>query len=70
MAKMSASDVQPGQRFEQRGGFVWQVVRLISFPGEGMQHVQLVNERDPSSTKTVSIDALLDRGLFRLLETR
>jgi hypothetical protein len=65
MAKITVNDIESGQRFEQRGGFVWQVVRLIHFPGESVPHVQLVNARDPSSTKTVSINALLDRSLFR-----
>lgn len=68
MAKLTANDIVPGQRFEQRQGFNWRVVRLINFPGEDVAHVQLVNERDSSSTKTVSINALLDRTLFRLIE--
>ena len=68
MAKMTADDVVPGQRFQQqKAGFVWTVNRLITFPGEDVQHVQLINERDRSSTKTVSLDALLDRTLFRLV---
>ena len=69
MAKLTASDIVPGQRFEQRQGFTWRVTRLIHFPGEEVMHVQLVNERDASSTKTVSINAVLDRSLFRLIET-
>lgn len=67
MAKFTADDIVPGQRFDQRQGLVWRVVRLISFPGEDMMHVQLVNDRDHSSTKTVSVNALLDRTLFRLI---
>lgn len=70
MAKLSVNDLAAGQRFEQRGGFTWQVMRVINFPGEEMVHVQLVNERDPSSTKTVSVSALLDRGLFRRVEDK
>ena len=68
MAKLTANDIVPGQRFEQRQGFTWRVTRLIQFPGEDVMHVQLVNERDASSTKTVSINAVLDRSLFRLIE--
>jgi hypothetical protein len=68
MAKFSAQDIVPGQRFEQRQGFIWRVTRLIQFPGEDSMHVQLVNERDSSSTKTVSVSALLDRNLFKLVE--
>lgn len=68
MAKFTAADIVPGQRFEQRQGFVWRVARLIQFPGEDAQHVQLINERDASSTKTVSVSALLDRNLFKLVE--
>lgn len=67
MAKLTVNDIAPGQRWEQRGGFTWRVVRLITFQGEDVRHVQLVNERDASSTKTVSVDALLDRTLFRHL---
>ncbi|MBN9531267.1 MAG: hypothetical protein J0H82_34040 [Alphaproteobacteria bacterium] len=65
MAKITIDDITPGQRWEQRGSFTWRVVRVIAFPGEDMRHVQLVNERDPSTTKTVSVDALLDKTLFR-----
>lgn len=68
MAKFTVDDIVPGQRFEQRHGFYWRVVRLINFPGEDVPHVQLVNDRDHSSTKTVSVNALLDRNLFRLVE--
>jgi hypothetical protein len=68
MAKGDTGEITPGQRYEQRGGFNWKVVRLITFPGEGVRHVQLVSERDPSSTKTLSVNALLDRGMFRLLD--
>ncbi|WP_341910758.1 hypothetical protein [Ferrovibrio terrae] len=68
MAKFSAQDIVPGQRFEQRQGFIWRVARLIHFPGEDAMHVQLINERDSSSTKTVSVSALLDRNLFKLVE--
>jgi len=68
MAKLTANDIIPGQRFEQRQGFTWRVARLIHFPGEDVMHVQLINERDSSNTKTVSINAVLDRNLFKLVE--
>ena len=68
MAKFTAQDIVPGQRFEQRQGFVWRVARLSQFSGEDAMHVQLINERDSSSTKTVSVSALLDRNLFKLVE--
>ncbi|WP_341898326.1 hypothetical protein [Ferrovibrio terrae] len=68
MAKFTAQDIVPGQRFEQRQGFIWRVARLIHFPGEDAMHVQLINERDSSSTKTVSFSALMDRNLFKLVE--
>jgi len=68
MAKLTASDIVPGQKFEQRQGFTWRVHRIIQFPGEDVAHVQLINERDTSSTKTVSVNALIDRSLFKLVE--
>jgi len=68
MGKFTANDIVPGQRFEQRQGFIWRVTRLIQFQGEDIAHVQLVNERDASSTKTVSVSALLDRNMFKLVE--
>lgn len=68
MAKFTVNDIVPGLRFEQRHGFIWRVTRLINFPGEDMVHVQLVNDRDNSSTKTVSVNALLDRNLFRPID--
>jgi hypothetical protein len=70
MAKFTAQDIVPGQRFEQRQGFFWRVARLIQFPGEDAIHVQLINERDSSNTKTVSVSALLDRNLFKLVEKK
>ncbi len=68
MAKFTADNIVPGQRFEQKQGFIWRVARLINFPGEDAIHVQLINDRDSSSTKTVSVSALLDRNLFKLVE--
>lgn len=68
MAKLTVQDIAPGQIFEQKHGFMWRVARLIQFHGEDVVHVQLINERDPSSTKTVSVNALLDRSLFKLVE--
>ena len=70
MAKTIVHDIAPGARYEQKGGFTWQVVRLISFPGEDTPHVQLFNERDVANTKTVSVSALMDRNLFRRIESR
>ena len=67
MGKSSIGEITPGQRYEQRGGFTWRVLRVINFAGEDIPHVQLVSERDPSSTKTLSIDALLDRNLFKVV---
>lgn len=68
MGKLTAEDIVPGQKFEQKQGFTWRVGRLIQFPGEEVVHVQLVNDRDTSNTKTVSVAALLDRNLFRLID--
>lgn len=68
MAKFSADDIVPGLRFEQKQGFIWRVARMIQFPGEDAVHVQLINDRDSSSTKTVSVSALLDRSLFKPVE--
>lgn len=70
MAKTIVHDIVPGARYEQKGGFTWQVIRLINFPGEDTPHVQLFNERDTANTKTVSVNALMDRGLFRRIESK
>ncbi len=69
MAKFTVNDIVPGQKFDQRGGFTWQVVRLIGFPGEHVAHVQLVNARDASITKTLSAEVLLDKTRFKLIES-
>lgn len=69
MAKFTVNDIAPGQKFEQKGGFIWQVARLIGFAGENVAHVQLVNLRDPSTTKTLSAEVLLDKSRFKLLDS-
>jgi hypothetical protein len=56
--------IEPGQRYAQPSGLTWQVLRLINFPGERKPHVQLINLRDPNTSKTVSVNALLDPHLF------
>ena len=65
MSKLTVNDVVPGLRLEQPPGNIWKVARLINFPGEKIMHVQVVNERDPSRVKTVSMNAVLDSSLFR-----
>ncbi|MCW5730660.1 MAG: hypothetical protein KIT20_07880 [Alphaproteobacteria bacterium] len=65
MSKLTVNDIIPGLRLEQPPGSFWKVARLINFPGEKIPHVQVVNERDPSRVKTVSINAVLDSSLFR-----
>ncbi len=69
MAKFSVGDIAAGQQYEQKGGFVWQVRRLIAFSGERAPHVQLVNVRDPSTTKTLSAEVLLDKNRFKRIES-
>jgi hypothetical protein len=68
MAKFTVNDIAAGQKFEQIRGFTWQVARLINFTGENVTHVQLFNLRDPSTTKTLSAEVLLDRSRFRRVE--
>lgn len=65
MLKLAVADIVPGLKLEQIPGNIWTVARLISFPGEKIQHVQVVSDRDPSRIKTMSMEALLDPHLFR-----
>lgn len=65
MSKLTSSEIVPGLRLEQVPGNIWTVARLITFPGEKIQHAQVINDRDPSRIKTVSFSALLDPHLFR-----
>ena len=68
MPKFTIDDITPGLKFEQKGGFVWQVARVIRFPGELVAHVQLQNVRDPSTTKTLSSEVLFDKSRFRVVQ--
>ena len=68
MAKFSVADIAPGQKYKQKGGFTWQLLRLIAFTAERAPHAQLVNVRDPSTTKTLSAEVLLDKNRFKRVD--
>jgi hypothetical protein len=63
--------VEVGERFRPTGDApfgraqaVWRVIG--SFEGtDGMTYAHLISESDPTSSKTVSVVALLDKRLYR-----
>ena len=65
--RADASRITPGRRFRQRENSVWEVVRLVEFAHYPIPHVELVNTQlSPPVRKVISVDALLDRSLYRI----
>lgn len=64
--RTDCSQITPGRRFRQRENSVWEVVRLVEFAHYPIPHVELVNTQlSPPVRKVISVDALLDRSLYR-----
>ena len=55
MARDAHSDIQPGQCFK-RNSIVWEVVDFTSV--NGITHVQIMQVRDPTERKLISVSAL------------
>lgn len=64
---MARRDVAPGQKYQQTGSTaVWQVVDLVK-DAEGISHARMVRVGDATTRKTISVPALKDGRLFRLM---
>lgn len=66
---MARREVQTGQKYQQTDATsVWEV-RDLTKDGEGIVHARLARVGDPSSVKMISISALRDPRLYRLITT-
>ncbi|WP_417822342.1 hypothetical protein [Terasakiella sp.] len=67
---MAKSHIQPGDRFVKVGhpDTIWIATRLIELPNLPV-HVHLMNARDDLDMQTMSEVALVDRKLYRRLQT-
>jgi hypothetical protein len=65
---MARRDVQAGQKYQQTDSpSVWQVMDLTK-DGEGIAHARLLRIGDPTAVKMISVSALKDQRLYRLVD--
>ncbi len=66
---MARREVQTGQRFQQvDSSSVWEVVDIVK-DAEGIAHARMVRVGDPNTRKTISVMALRDNRLYRLIQS-
>jgi hypothetical protein len=66
--RMARREVQPGQKYQQtEASSVWAVVDLTS-DGEGIAHARLIRVGDSTAVKMISVSALKDPRLYKLIE--
>ena len=65
---MARKEVVPGQRYQKtESSFVWEVKDLTK-DAEGVLHARLMRVGDPTATKMISVLALKDSKMYRLVE--
>jgi hypothetical protein len=65
---MARREVEPGQIYRQPSGSAsWLVVNLTQ-DAEGIPHARLVRGDDATEVKMISVSALKDNRLYRLVE--
>jgi hypothetical protein len=65
---MARREVQSGQRYQQaESSSVWEVMDLTK-DGEGIAHARLIRVGDPTAVKMISVSALKDARLYKLLD--
>ena len=57
-----------GQHFRALEGMVWEVSEFILTHHDEHPHVALVKPRDRLTRKVISVDALFDKRLFKLVD--
>lgn len=64
---MARREVLPGQRYQQAdSSSVWEV-RDLTKDGEGIAHARIMRVGDPTAVKMISVSALKDARLYKLL---
>ena len=66
---MRENQLEPGQRFRSQDGHLWDVRGVVRIGGT-LPHVSLISAKDPTVSKLISVDALLDQRLYRFVEAR
>ena len=65
---MARREVESGQKFRQpESSVVWVVVDLTQ-DAEGIAHARLVRADDPTAVKMISVSALKDHRLYKLVD--
>ncbi|WP_142849688.1 hypothetical protein [Telmatospirillum sp. J64-1] len=66
---MARRDIQQGQHYRKMDAdSVWEVIGLTD-DREGIRHARLARVGDPSNIKMISVSALRDSKLYKLLPT-
>ncbi len=64
---MARREVQAGQKYQQsESTSVWEVMDLTK-DGEGIAHARLLRVGDPTAVKMISVSALKDPRLYKLV---
>lgn len=64
---MARRDVQPGQKYQQADSTsVWEVMEMTK-DGEGIAHARLIRVGDATAVKMISVSALKDPRLYKLV---
>ncbi|HLN26092.1 MAG TPA: hypothetical protein VK558_19140 [Patescibacteria group bacterium] len=64
---MARREVQPGQKYQQTDATsVWEVMDLTK-DGEGIAHARLIRVGDSTAVKMISVSALKDARLYKLV---
>ncbi|MGE0746688.1 MAG: hypothetical protein AB7K86_15640 [Rhodospirillales bacterium] len=63
------SQLEPGQQFRSQDGYVWHIRGMVRIGGN-LPHVSLISAKDPTVTKLISVDALLDQRLYRFVDAK
>jgi hypothetical protein len=63
------NQLEPGQRFRSQDGHMWHVRGVVRIGGN-LPHVSLISAKDPTVTKLISVNALLDQRLYRFVDNK
>ncbi|HMA49706.1 MAG TPA: hypothetical protein VKP60_08130 [Magnetospirillaceae bacterium] len=65
---MARREVESGQKYRQPGASAAWVVVDLTQDAEGIAHARLVRADDATAVKMISVSALRDQRLYRLVE--
>ena len=65
---MARREVESGQKYRPPGASATWVVVDLTQDAEGIAHARLVRENDSTAVKMISVSALRDQRLYRLVD--